>query len=469
MIIMKIRKKTFLLFFSCIFVFVIFGIMSNYLFLEKFYIYKTKQKFITLSREIQKNIEVNGKNIEKYIIKVGKRENVRIVILDSKWKVQQISYYKRKDKSNIPFNKIKKMEKQRKKKKYICEIFEIKNDSVSKIIFLGKTKNNQYLVLMKNTNGVKESVVIANQFYFVVGCIMLFISLIFTSFFSRKITSPIIKMSKITKELENMNFDNKIDVKTKDEIGELAISINHMAEQLQKDIYMMQRDIERRKQLVRDVSHELKSPIAVIKGYSDGLRYGVAEDESTKEKYCNIIGKECERMDQMVKELLELSRLEQIKIDLVKEYINLYSIIEQIEEKYSKQIQDKECSINVDCNGGIVIAADKRMLEHILSNLFGNAIKYVKKCGNINISVREEKDEIRVEIFNSGDNIPSEEIEKIWDVFYKVDKSRKREDAGHGLGLAIVKTAVELQGGNVFFENKVDGVVFGFFIPKTSH
>ena len=109
------------------------------------------------------------------------------------------------------------------------------------------------------------------------------------------------------------------------------------------------------------------------------------------------------------------------------------------------------------------------MLEHILSNLFGNAIKYVKKCGNINISVREEKDEIRVEIFNSGDNIPSEEIEKIWVVFYKVDKSRKREDAGHGLGLAIVKTAVELQGGNVFFENKVDGVVFGFFIPKTSH
>lgn len=466
---MKIQKKTFLLFFACISLFVIAGILFNYLFLEKFYLYKTRQEFIVMSKEIQTKIETEEIDIEKYIVKTGKQENIRIVILDNDWTVEHMSYYQRKDNNNIPMSKIKKMEKKRKQQSYICEIFELKNDMASKIIFLGKTNSNHYLVLMKNTNGVRESVAIANQFYLFIGGIMLFISVFLTAFFSKKITNPIIKMCAITKEMEKLHFDNKIEVKTKDEVGELAESINHMAEQLQEDIYTMQQDIVRRKQLLRDVSHELKSPIAVIKGYSDGLQYGVADDRESREKYCHIISSECDRMDQMVKDLLELSKLEKIAIDLTKKNIALYPFIMQLEEVYSKKIQEKGCRVTIHCSSSAMVDADERMLDRIFTNLFGNAVKYVKNQGEIIVSVTEQEQGTLVDIFNTGENIPNDDIAKVWDVFYKVDKSRKREQDGHGIGLAIVKTAVELHQGTVFLENREEGVSFGFFLPKTSH
>lgn len=466
---MKIQKKTFLLFFACISVFVLAGILFNFLFLEKFYLYKTKQEFVVMSKEIQTKIETTGDDIEKYISKTGKKENIRILILDTAWNVQQMSYYQREDKSNIPLSKIKKMEKKRKQQPYICEIFELKNDTASKIIFLGKTKSNQYLVLMKNTNGVRESVAIANQFYLFIGGIMLFISIFLTALFSKKITRPIIKMCAITNEMEKLHFEHKIEVKSKDEVGELADSINHMAERLQEDIYTMQQDIVRRKQLVRDVSHELKSPIAVIKGYADGLQYGVADDKDSREKYCQIISNECDRMDQMVKDLLELSKLEQIVINPTKKNIHLYLFIKQLEEVYSNKMQEKGCKVTIHCNQSVIVEADEKMLEHIMTNLFGNAVKYVKNQGEIVVSVTEQDQGTRVEIYNTGDSIPNDDITKVWDVFYKVDKSRKREQDGHGIGLAIVKTAVELHHGTVFLENKGEGVSFGFFLPKTSH
>lgn len=466
---MKIQKKTFLLLFACISVFVLAGILFNFLFLEKFYLYKTKQEFVVVSKEIQTKIETTGNDIEKYISKTGKKENIRILILDTDWNVQQMSYYQREDKSNIPLSKIKKMEKKRKQQPYICEIFELKNDTASKIIFLGKTKSNQYLVLMKNTNGVRESVAIANRFYLFIGGIMLFISIFLTALFSKKITKPIIKMCAITNEMEKLHFEHKIEVKSKDEIGELADSINHMAERLQENIYTMQQDIVRRKQLVRDVSHELKSPIAVIKGYADGLQYGVADDKDSREKYCQIISNECDRMDQMVKDLLELSKLEQIVINPTKKNIHLYPFIKQLEEVYSNKMQEKGCKVTIHCNQSVIVEADEKMLERILTNLFGNAVKYVKNPGEIVVSVTEQDQGTRVEIYNTGDSIPNDDITKVWDVFYKVDKSRKREQDGHGIGLAIVKTAVELHHGTVFLENKSEGVSFGFFLPKTSH
>ena len=132
-------------------------------------------------------------------------------------------------------------------------------------------------------------------------------------------------------------------------------------------------------------------------------------------------------------------------------------------------MQEKGCKVTIHCNQSVIVEADEKMLERILTNLFGNAVKYVKNQGEIVVSVTEQDQGTRVEIYNTGDSIPNDDITKVWDVFYKVDKSRKREQDGHGIGLAIVKTAVELHHGTVFLENKGEGVSFGFFLPKTSH
>ena len=132
-------------------------------------------------------------------------------------------------------------------------------------------------------------------------------------------------------------------------------------------------------------------------------------------------------------------------------------------------MQEKGCKVTIHCNQSVIVEADEKMLKRILTNLFGNAVKYVKNPGEIVVSVTEQDQGTRVEIYNTGDSIPNDDITKVWDVFYKVDKSRKREQDGHGIGLAIVKTAVELHHGTVFLENKSEGVSFGFFLPKTSH
>lgn len=108
------------------------------------------------------------------------------------------------------------------------------------------------------------------------------------------------------------------------------------------------------------------------------------------------------------------------------------------------------------------------MLERIVGNLFGNAVRYVKEGGIIRFIAVQEKEGTHVEVFNSGDKIPETELDKVWDIFYKVDKSRKRNREGHGIGLAIVKSAVELHQGTVFAENRQDGISFGFFLPETS-
>lgn len=457
-----------MLFFVSIALFVLAGILCNYLFLEHFFLYKTRQEFVTVSKDIQKNIEQKEKTLEEYINETGKQKNIRIILLDEEWNVQQISYYQREDNSNIPLKKIKNMEKRRKNGSYVCDIFEVKNESAFKILFLSKTKGQQYLVLMKNTSGVRESAAIANQFYLVNGGVMLVICGFTAAIFSRRITKSVVEMSAITREMARLHFEKKIEVNSKDEIGELAENINCMSEQLQENICTMQQDIVHRKQLVRNISHELKSPIAVIKGYADGLQYGVAEEKVQREKYCRIIAAECDRMDDMIRDLLELSRMEQVEIKPVKERVPLYPLIQQMEEAYDREIKEKKCQLCIQCALETTAEADIKMLERIVGNLFGNAVRYVKEGGIIRFIAVQEKEGTHVEVFNSGDKIPETELDKVWDIFYKVDKSRKRNREGHGIGLAIVKSAVELHQGTVFAENRQDGISFGFFLPETS-
>ena len=463
--ILKIQKKLFIIVFILIFVFMIMGIIINYLLLENFYLYKTEKNFISMSKDIEKGIKREKENQRQYLIKYGKERKIRILILDKNLEVEETSYYHRKDNSNIPFGKIKKMVKEQGISPYICRVFEKKNKLYSKIICISYCKNGNRLVLMKNTNNVKESVIIANEFYFIVGMMILIMALLVISIFSKKITMPIITMRDITAQMADLKFERKINIKGNDEIKELAESINQMSEKLQNSVNYMQQDIIRRKQLVRDLSHELKTPIAVIKGYADGLQYGIAEDKISREKYCKVIVEECDKMDHMVKELLELSKLEQVMIETKIESIKIYAFLEEILEKYEISLEQKKCNLLLECDKNIIIKADCFLLERIMENLIGNALKYVEYEGKIVIMVKEFAQKVKVSIFNSGDKIAVEELEKVWDVFYKIDKSRKgQKSGGHGIGLAIVKSAVELMGGNVFAENKENGVVFGYFL-----
>ena len=463
---MKIQRKIFLIFAIGIFSLISIGILADYLLLEKYYIYKSQQEFINISQKIQKKIDIKNNNINKYITRYGKKNNVRIIILNSALEVKAISYYQRNGNTNIPSEKIQKLAKEKKDKNYICKVYKQKKSSSAKMFFLSGMKNGNYILLMKNTKKVHESAMIASEFYLITGIFMLTAGLFITSAFSRKITQPVIIMNKAAREMANLNFGQKIPENGKDEIAELAHSINQMSVQLYNCIDGMEKDISRRKQLIRDLSHELKTPVAVIKGYADGLMYGIADNKQAIEKYCNVIANECERIDKMVKEMLELSKLEQTVITPDLQPVTIYSITENLALKYSRLIEEKNCKFSINGTKTVKIMADIKLLERIINNLLGNAVKYVTAGGKIEVNIYENKTGTEFSIFNTGKPVPEDETDKIWDVFYKLDCARKRETEGHGIGLAIVKSAVTLHNGTVFVRNTKGGVIFGCIFPK---
>lgn len=463
---MKIHRKIFLIFVIGIFSFISIGLLLDYLLLEKYYIYKSQQEFINISQKIQKKLETKKNNIDKYITRYGKKNNVRIIVLNSCLEAEAVSYYQRNGNTNIPSEKIHKLAEEKKDSSYICKVYKQKKTSSAKMFFLSGTKNGKYILFMKNTKKVHESAMIANEFYLINGIFMLIAGLFITAAFSRKITQPVIIMNTAAREMANLNFGQKIPEKGRDEIAELAHSINQMSVQLYNCIDGMEKDINRRKQLIRDLSHELKTPVAVIKGYADGLMYGIADNKQAIEKYCKVISDECCRMDKMVKEMLELSKLEQAVITPELKPVTIYKFTENLALKYSRLIEEKNCQFSINGIKTVEIMADIKLLERIINNLLGNAVKYVTAGGKIEINIYENKTGTEFSIFNTSKPIPKDKKDKVWDVFYKLDNARKRETDGHGIGLAIVKSAVTLHNGTVFARNTKEGVIFGFIFPK---
>ena len=463
----KLQKKLFLGTTALILIFVLAGVITNYFLLEKYYLYRSKNECMKMSKEIQEEFEKGLHDFKKFLANYGKEKNVRILILNDDLSIAEMSYYKRDTKLNVPLKKIKNLFSDKGDQKYICRVYEQKKTDTMKMFYLEEITEEKYVLFMKNTKGVRESITTANEFYLMVGCGILILGICGAAYFAKRITNPIIKMNEAAGEIAKLNFGQKVSEDRKDEIGELAHSINKMSVQLSDSIEAMKQDIHRRKQLFRNLSHELKTPVAVIKGYADGLRYGVVEDIESRKKYYRVISDECDRMDEMIRTLLEWSGLDRISFSLELTSIYVYELIEKLSGKYNNLIQEKNCSMHINGKKTIEVTADRKLLEHIFDNLLGNAVKYVTIGGKIEIYIEEKEDMIEVSFYNTCKRIPEDKLDKIWDVFYKLDAARKRGQGGHGIGLAIVKSAMELHHGKVFVKNRDDGVVFGCIFPKT--
>lgn len=257
-----------------------------------------------------------------------------------------------------------------------------------------------------------------------------------------------------------MNFDSK------DEIGKLGESINKISEKLCTSIDELKEDVERRKQLVRNMSHELKTPIGIIKGYAEGLKFGVADDKEKMHKYCSVLVEECDRMDKLILELLNHSMMEVGMVKLNITSFDIHEFIVKIAERFKPIFIEKNIKFDLKCIDNYIISADCDMLEKAVNNFITNAIDHVEGRNFIQLTVKEEDKGIKISVFNTGNHIQEKDLEKIWDVYYKVDKARSRKYGGHGLGLAIVKLIVQLHGGSTKVENINDGVIFSLEIPK---
>jgi len=466
-----IRMKLFLVFFLSIVTLTIAGLLLNILFLEKYYVYKSKTYFEDMRDNVFMEYSINRSEIETYLEDIGKRQEMNLEISDEKGVIEFSSIAKGQRGESLPkeVNQAFQQNKDQLSTKYVYMIVTNDKNEVDKkkLLYMERLSPSQYLVMSKPVSWITESVQITNQFSSITGAIIVLVGGLLTYFISSRATKPILEMSYVAKEISQLNFSTQVSVNRSDELGELGQSINTISEKLSESIDGLKLDIERRKQLVRDISHELKTPIGVIKGYSEGIQYGVADTPEMVEKYVLTIVDECNRMDNMVKELIELSRYEYVERDAEKKVVSVASLLETIQERFDPLFKEHNISAELNAEPSATIYADYALLMRAVSNFITNAIKHVDDKRILKIDVINSNLSSTISVYNSGSRIPDAEKNKVWDVFYKVDATRvKDQKSGSGIGLSIVKQIAVLHGGSVSIENEEEGVCFKILIPK---
>lgn len=345
----------------------------------------------------------------------------------------------------------------------------------------GYCSDNQTIVIMSTpVAGLKESVNISNKFLIYVAIIGFIITVIITFLITKMITSPILQLAEISNKMGKLDFTARYEGKRSDEIQTLGQNMNYMSDRLKKAISKLQEanevlkeDIKRkeaidemRKDFIANVSHELKTPIALIQGYAEGLNEGLCEDEESRKYYTEVIMDESEKMNKMVKQLLTLSSLESGNSILHKENFNMTSLTDSVLSSISILIGEKNVKVNFDTSRDVFLYADEFKIEEVVTNYISNAIHHVNDNGTIKIDVSEDESNVYFGVYNTGNQIPEKDLANVWEKFFKVDKAHSRSYGGSGIGLSIVKAIIEAHGGEVKVANKSDGVEFGFTIPR---
>ena len=321
---------------------------------------------------------------------------------------------------------------------------------------------------------------IANHYYIQIAFFMALFGVVMMTFVASRITKPIRELAKLSKKMSNLEFDAKYTGDAKDEVGVLGESMNELSITLEKTISELktannelQKDIERkteidelRKEFVSNVSHELKTPIAIIQGYAEGLKESVNDDEESRNFYCDVIVDEAAKMNRMVRKLMTLNQIEFGNVQVEYERFDIVQIIDNILNQTQILLSDKGATVDFDNTKSVYVWADEFQIEEVLTNYISNAINHLDGERIIRIKVTDKNGLVRVAVANTGANIPEESIDRIWEKFYKVDKSRSREYGGSGIGLSIVKAIMDSIHMKCGAENVPDGVEFWFEVES---
>ena len=483
----SVRVKLFLTMSIMVIAIILFLIFANTFLIEKYYLHSKKdsllQAYDKINTYVSNNTNISSSELE--LEKIAINNNFSIVITD---KNNMNVYYSGKDyiENMLDRNRIDKGKILYSKDKiYIVELKDYKNE-ITFLTLLGKMDNGNNIYIRMPISAITENVDISNHFLYIIGVITLIVGGIIVTYISKRFTKPISELSTIANKMSNLDFSQKYRIKDNgDEIDNLGKSINTMSDkledtitelrknnsELEKDIEKKSKIDEMRKQFISDVSHELKTPIALIQGYSEGLIENVNTDEENRRFYSEVILDEANKMDKMVKELLELNKLEYGGKIFNNTSFDIVNLIKDNLRKYTVMLEEDNIEVEFKQKDPIYVYADENFIEKVLNNYLSNAIKNVLEVENkkyIEIKIKKLKEEkIRIYVFNTGKNISNENINKIWNRFYKEDSSRNRQKGGTGIGLSLVKAIMENYKNDYGVKNKNNGVEFFFDINLT--
>lgn len=492
----SVRKELFIVFGGFLILMILSILMFNSLFLKDYSIRVTSKKMKTVSDLVSSKYKESKTGFIQFLSDCEKDWNLTIKVVDKNYNVRYSSERKAIKQTDVServlFNIKEYKDDLNEGKKIIVKLHDPETNTPTKLLCMSRLDDGKTIIIFKTIKSIEENVQISNQFFILIATGFIVIGLIIIWIFSAYITNNIRNMSKVANDIKNLKFDSTIEIKSNDEIGELGVTINTLSEKLSKSIEEMQKDIQRRKQLVRDMSHELKTPIASIKGYTEALKYGVASDQNKVNEYYGIIVEECNRMEDLVKEMLQLSKTEAGITPLKLHAIDSKQFLIGIQNHFGNRIKEKKIDLEFQDSIQGNFYGDLRLIERAVFNYVDNAIRYCNQkivvgfqrvegengiekmhAAKEVLEKLESKDQNRyvlITVYNDGKHITESMKDELWEAFYKEEPSRKRnENHNYGLGLSIVRSIAERHQGAVFFENNTVGVTFGLLIRQDNN
>ncbi len=357
----------------------------------------------------------------------------------------------------------------------IFKVLDIRTNT-EYIEMFGQLESGQWFIISTAVQNIRDSVILSNRFLAYIGVLAILVSCVVVWIVTTRMVKPIWELADISERMTRLDFDVKYQGKDVTEIALLGENINKLSEslekniselktannELQKDIENKERMEEMRKEFLANVSHELKTPIALIQGYAEGLREGISEDTESKDFYCEVIIDEAEKMNTMVKKLLTLNQLEFGNDVVSMERFDVVTLVQNYLQSANILIKQNDIRVKIQETGPIFVWADEFKTEEVFMNYFTNAVNYCEGEKVIDIRFEKQDGKVRIGVFNTGQQIPEECLTHIWEKFYKIDKARTREYGGNGVGLSIVKAIMESMNQKYGVENFSNGVLFWF-------
>lgn len=349
-------------------------------------------------------------------------------------------------------------------------------DNAEYLMMRGMLPEGHFFLIQSPLESIRESVSITNRFLLIVGVTAVVFCMVLVWFFSKRLTEPLRELADLSEKMTELDFEAKYTSGGDNEIGVLGENFNRMSEKLEASIadlknanYKLKRDIEQKEKLEQmrneflgNVSHELKTPLALIQGYAEGLKEGVNDDAESREFYCDVIMDEADKMNHMVKNLLTLNQLEFGDEDIEFCRFNLTELVEGVVQSMSLFAEQTNAKVRFPSKTPVYVWADEYKTEQVIRNYLSNAFHHVSGDKVIEVKIEVDGDVARTTVFNTGNPIPEEDLAHIWEKFYKVDKAHTREYGGNGIGLSIVKAIMESLHHNYGVRNYDNGVAFWF-------
>ncbi len=471
-------------------------LFANMFFLERIYTKDKKQSLIETYQLLEKNSDRGKLTDDDFVValdQVCSKYNLNVIILDER--NYPILY------STMSLESlVNKLVNYRWGKNAPKEILDASENFVVQTTLDNSTQKEHMEIWGKLNNGysflfttplesIKESAAISNRFMTYIGIATVVLGGAIAWIYSGKFSDPILKLAAFSERLTKLDFEAKYKGKEKNEIGILGNNMNTLSQslqntiselktaniELQQDIQKKQELNEKRQEFIGNVSHELKTPIALIQGYAEGLKEGVTQDAESRNYYLNVICDEAGRMNRMVKNLMELNELESGNFHVAMERFDIVALVRNYIENAKVLLKDVKAQVVFSAPESLYVWGDEFKVEEVVMNYFTNAIHHVKKpvssdgeekSAQIRISISQTIDKAKITIFNTGDFIPEEDLNYVWDKFYKVDKARTRVYGGSGIGLSIVKAIMTSLNEKYGVQNSGDGVAFWFEISK---